>query len=84
MTKPGESDGFRASDFMRLVCEYLGTTQPLDYLLVNNAEFPEKLRGRYLSYGWSPKPIPTLRSWRPLKPQTPSSSAPATGGTGFV
>ncbi len=54
MTKPGESDGFRASDFMRLVCEYLGTTQPLDYLLVNNAEFPERLRERYLSYGQHP------------------------------
>ncbi len=54
MTKPGESDGFMASDFLRLVCEYLGTTQPLDCLLVNNAEFPEGLRKRYLSYGQYP------------------------------
>ena len=54
MTKPGESDGFRASNFLRLVCEYLGTAEPLDYLLVNNAEIPERLRDRYLSYGQRP------------------------------
>ena len=54
MTKPGESDGFKASDFLRLVCEYLGTTQPMDFLLVNNTPLPERLRERYLSYGQRP------------------------------
>jgi uncharacterized cofD-like protein len=49
MTKTGESDGFRASDFMKLICEYLGTSDPLDYLIVNNAPYPDKLVERYAS-----------------------------------
>ena len=53
MTKPGESDGFMASSFLRLVCEYLGTAKPLDFLLMNNTPLPEKLRDRYLSFGQS-------------------------------
>ena len=47
MTKTGESDGFRASDFTKLICEYLGTSDPLDYLIVNNAPYPDKLVERY-------------------------------------
>jgi uncharacterized cofD-like protein len=54
MTKSGESDGFKASDFLRLVWEYLGMAQPLDTFLVNNAALPDKLRERYLSFGQSP------------------------------
>ena len=54
MTKPEESDGFTASDFVNLVREYLGTTSPLDYLVVNNAPFPDKLLDRYRSYGQYP------------------------------
>jgi uncharacterized cofD-like protein len=47
MTKTGESDGFKASDFVNLIREYLGTTAPLDYLIVNNADYPNKLVERY-------------------------------------
>ncbi len=54
MTKPGESDGFRVSDFTGLVCEYLALTAPLDYLIVNDAEMPEAPRERYRSYGQHP------------------------------
>ena len=54
MTKPGESDGFRASDFAGLLMAYLGTTEPLDYLLVNDAPFPERLLQRYASDGQLP------------------------------
>ena len=51
MTKPGESDEFLASDFVRLIRDYLGTTSRLDYLVVNNAPCPERLVERYASYG---------------------------------
>ena len=54
MTKPGESDGFKASDFVNLIRDYLGTTQPLDYLVVNDSPFPNKLLERYSSYGQYP------------------------------
>lgn len=54
MTKPGESDGFKGSDFLRLVCEYLGTTRPLDYLIVNSIKLPKRLRDRYQSFGQHP------------------------------
>jgi uncharacterized cofD-like protein len=57
MTKPGESDGFKASTFLRLVCEYLGTIDPLDCLLVNSAILPEKLRNRYSSSGQQAVPF---------------------------
>ena len=54
MTKPGESDGFKASNFLNLIREYLGTASPLDYLVVNNAPYPERLVERYGSYGQYP------------------------------
>ena len=47
MTKPGESDGFKASDFVNLLREYLGTTEPLDYLVVNDSPLPPRLLARY-------------------------------------
>ena len=57
MTKPGESDGFKASNFVSLIGEYLGTTGPLDYLVVNSAPCPERLVQRYGSYGQYPVEI---------------------------
>jgi uncharacterized cofD-like protein len=54
MTKPGESNGFRASDFARLLMAYMGTTEPLDYLLFNDAPYPERLLQRYASDGQLP------------------------------
>ena len=49
MTKRGESDGFNASDFVRLVQEYLKTNEPLDYAVVNNASFPERTLHKYIA-----------------------------------
>ena len=65
MTKPGESDGFEASDFLRLVCEYLGTTRSMDFLVANNTPLPERLRERYLSYGQCPVQMDT-ENCRPM------------------
>lgn len=46
MTKPGETDGFRASDFVRVVQQCLGAGV-LDCLLVNTQPAPEAVRQRY-------------------------------------
>ena len=54
MTKPGESDGFKASDFVKLIREYLGTSDSLDYLVANSAPFPNRLVERYGSFGQYP------------------------------
>jgi uncharacterized cofD-like protein len=54
MTKPGESDGFIASYFAKLILEYLGTTKPLDYLIFNEDPFPERLLQRYSADGQYP------------------------------
>ncbi len=54
MTKPGESDGFKGSDFVNLIREYLGTTAPLDYLVVNNAPYQERLLQRYAAQNQFP------------------------------
>ena len=57
MTKPGESDGFRASNFLVLLSEYLGTREPPDYLLVNDAPIPPRLLQRYAADGQYPVEI---------------------------
>lgn len=54
MTKPGESNGFRASNFLALLTEYLGTRQPLDFLLANNTPLPPRLLHRYAADGQYP------------------------------
>ena len=54
MTKPGESSGFKASDFLSLVCKYLGHFEPLDYLLINNEKFNSRQYEKYSSYGQQP------------------------------
>jgi uncharacterized cofD-like protein len=57
MTKPGESDGFRASDFLRLLSLYLGVDKPVDYLVANDSPFPEHVRRRNESSGQHPVEI---------------------------
>lgn len=57
MTKPGESGGFQASNFLALLSEYLGTREPLDYLLVNDAPIPPRLLQRYAADGQYPVAI---------------------------
>jgi uncharacterized cofD-like protein len=54
MTKPNESAGFSTSDFLALLMEYLGTSQPLDFLLVNNTPLPPRLLERYAAEGQRP------------------------------
>ena len=46
MTKAGETDGFGASDFAREIVRYLGGRK-LDYLLVNDSEFPTNVLDAY-------------------------------------
>ena len=54
MTKPGESDDFKASDFAKLLMAYLGTSNPLDYLIFNDSPYPERLLQRYALDGQHP------------------------------
>ena len=54
MTKPSESDGFKASSFVRLLLEYLGTSAPLDYLIYSDTPMPERLMQRYAADGQYP------------------------------
>lgn len=54
MTKPNESDGFTASTFLKLLLEYLGTSEPLDYLIFNQSPFPERMLQRYSADGQYP------------------------------
>ena len=54
MTKPNESAGFRTSNFLALLTEYLGTRQPLDFLLFNNTPISPRLISRYAAEGQHP------------------------------
>lgn len=54
MTKHGESDNYKASDFVSEICSYLGSQTALDYLIVNNAPLPEKILARYTPTGSYP------------------------------
>ena len=62
MTRPGESDGFKASSFAGLIREYLGTSDLLDYLIVNSTPYPERLLERYRSFGQYPVEIDDAES----------------------
>lgn len=53
MTKPGESDGFRASTFVEQVLEYLDPV-PLDAAIVNTAQPSPKVLKRYSQEGAEP------------------------------
>ena len=53
MTKPGESHGFKASDFAKTLIEYLGGPH-IDYFVVNSAPFPRGLVKRYQGMGQHP------------------------------
>ena len=46
MTQPGETDGFKVSDHVRLLNSYLGTKK-IHTVLVNNKNIPKKLLDRY-------------------------------------
>lgn len=50
MTKPGESDGYRAIDFVEAIQEYLGGA-PLDGVVVNSGQPSNRVLSRYQSQG---------------------------------
>jgi len=54
MTKPGESRGFKASDFMSEINAYLGSREALDAAIVNDEPLPEKVLQRYAPEGSEP------------------------------
>lgn len=54
MTKHGESDGFKASDFVSEILQYLGSPDALDWAIVNNAVLPDKVLQRYKLEGSAP------------------------------
>ena len=54
MTKPAESEGFKASNFVKLLIDYLGRVEPLDYLIFNDSQLPERLLARYSVDGQYP------------------------------
>ena len=62
MTKPNESGGFHTSDFLALLTDYLGTRQPLDFLLVNNTPIPGRLLDRYAAEGQYPVELDVAES----------------------
>jgi uncharacterized cofD-like protein len=53
MTKPGETDGFKASTFVERMMEYLGSV-PLDAVIVNTALPSPKVLKRYAAEGALP------------------------------
>lgn len=52
MTKHGETDGFKVSDFVREIHRYLG--RRVDTVIVNTGEYPAEVVGRYAAQGAFP------------------------------
>ncbi len=52
MTKFGQTYGFKASDFVSVIQEYLGNC--LDFVLINNTELPKDIIERYIAENDSP------------------------------
>lgn len=76
MTKQGESDGFRASDFIRVVREHVGDA--LDVAIVNVAALPERVIRRYAALGAAPVE-PDLEACRALVPQAIAAELASVG-----
>ena len=53
MTKMGETDHFKGSDFVREIIRYLGSPS-LDWVLINNGDTPKKVLENYLNEGSYP------------------------------
>jgi uncharacterized cofD-like protein len=58
MTKRGETDGYKASDFVRTAQEYMGSR--LDWVLMHDGQLPEHLHAVYNSQGQHPVEPDTL------------------------
>lgn len=52
MTQPGETDGYSSSDHLRAIIDHAG--EFLDYVLLNTAPIPARLRARYHQDGAGP------------------------------
>ncbi len=50
MNKTGQTDGFKASDFIKTYSQYLGE-KPFDYIIINNKPIPSKLKKYYSKFG---------------------------------
>jgi uncharacterized cofD-like protein len=46
MTQPGETDEFKASDHIRVLKKY-GGKSIVDYVIVNNGDIPNEIKGKY-------------------------------------
>ena len=57
MTKHGETDGFRAPDFLAEVLHYLGPGTSIDHILLNDAALQEEQLERYAQEGSFPVAI---------------------------
>jgi uncharacterized cofD-like protein len=69
MTKPGETDDYRASDFVAEVQRYLGSPSSLDHVVVNDVSaIPSHLLGRYAESGALPVEV-DLKSCKQLGPR---------------
>lgn len=51
MTKPGETDGFTASNFLEKVVFYLGDKSRLDYVIINDARINFEILNMYKAEG---------------------------------
>jgi uncharacterized cofD-like protein len=54
MTKQGESNGFKASDFIREIQSYLGSRSLPEHAIINSEALPEKIIQRYAREGSAP------------------------------
>jgi uncharacterized cofD-like protein len=66
MTKRGETDGYRAADFVRAIHRYLG--RRVDAAVVNTADPPPELAARYAEEGAAPV-APDLEAVQALVPR---------------
>lgn len=66
MTKRGETDGYKAEDFLRVMEEYLGPGS-LDYVIYNDKKPPERLLAKYRKEGseFIHPPKPQAKGKRP-------------------
>ena len=66
MTEPGETDGYTAADFVKVLRQRVPTL-PLHYLLQNSREIPSALLQRYGSNGAKPIAAALSLSWFPCQ-----------------
>ncbi len=79
MTKHGETDGFVASDFVRVIHRYLG--RRVDRVVVDTGDYPSELLARYAEVGAQPVKA-DLETVRALAPRVPAG--PVASVTGLI